>query len=508
MYAVLIVVLLWVSTIHCYKFEEFEPIEGIDTWEAAEHNSFALLKATYAANASPVDKVITFDRDKVYYMRNVTIENITSVKFSIDATLRFSNDIKKYNFSGGSGNASLIMFVNTRSVTMEGSGTIDGQGLEWWRMSYSGKDVCLICQVIAIRLLTTIIYTGVDNRPNLVQFLYAVDVVISGLHFIDSPRFSIYFKDARDIVVRDATIFVNSSIVRAWNPDSKMYPLNTDGIDISAVNVTVYNTAITNYDDAIVVKPCRHNWVHCRCAGDVLAYNNSITYSTGLTVGTVPPHPDRNCVRNVTFRDSQLHFPLKAIYIKTNPGSNGSGVIEDIRYENLRIHGALWWTIWIGPQQQNQPGENTTSTGCNFLFPYVPQCPTQPRVSLKHITLRNITAVNTLPLFQSPGVILCNRTNACDHFLFEDVVNTPYTGNIADLTAQLPFAWPPPWLDLAAAGDLSPYLPQTSRTSLRREPAWAFEYITDFVYGDVKGRVSPEICLEDGCFWPEKGPRR
>jgi hypothetical protein len=144
MYGVLIVVLLWVSTIHCYKFEQFEPIEGTDTWEAAEHNSFALLKATYAANASPVDKVITFDRDKVYYMRNVTIENITSVKFSIDATLRFSNDIKKYNFSGGSGNASLIMFVNTRSVTMEGSGTIDGQGLEWWRMSYSGKDVCLI----------------------------------------------------------------------------------------------------------------------------------------------------------------------------------------------------------------------------------------------------------------------------------------------------------------------------------------------------------------------------
>jgi hypothetical protein len=56
-----------------------------------------------------------------------------------------------------------------------------------------------------------------------------------------------------------------------------------------------------------------------------------------------------------------------------------------------------------GPQQQNQPGGGADGTGCNFLFPYVPVCPTNPLVTMRNIVLKNIVAVDTIPLFQGPG---------------------------------------------------------------------------------------------------------
>ncbi len=46
-----------------------------------------------------------------------------------------------------------------------------------------------------------------------------------------------------------------------------------------------------------------------------------------MTVGSVPPEKDVNCVRNITFRNINMIRPLKGIYVKTNPGNEGSGII-------------------------------------------------------------------------------------------------------------------------------------------------------------------------------------
>lgn len=215
----------------------------------------------------------------------------------------------------------------------------------------------------------------------------------------------------------------------------------------------------------------------------------------------------------MTFRDSEWRFPLKAIYVKTNPGDAGSGVISDITYENLRIYNALWWTVWIGPQQQNQPGRDSDPTGCNFLFPYVPVCPTQPRVSVRRITLRNITAVDTLPLFPSPGVVLCNHSNPFADFRFEGVLNTPYAGDPADLTAQWDMAsWMGPTGDagpLSLWGDWNrskQWEEEGEREEReergKRKGKGRFEYVTAYVHGQQQGQVQPAVCLQEDCYWP------
>lgn len=45
-----------------------------------------------------------------------------------------------------------------------------------------------------------------------------------------------------------------------------------------------------------------------------------------------------------------MKYPIKAIYVKTNPGDKGNGVIANILYENINISYPIWWGIYIGPQ--------------------------------------------------------------------------------------------------------------------------------------------------------------
>ena len=133
-----------------------------------------------------------------------------------------------------------------------------------------------------------------------------------------------------------------------------------------------------------------------------------------MTIGTVPPNDKHICVRNVTFRHIEFWFPIKAVYIKSNPGDKGDGIIENILYENMKIFMPIWWNIYIGPQQQKQP--DGRGPGC-MLYPLIKECETQPRITMRNITLRNIHSVGGL----LPGIIRCNETNPCTDFTFDNV---------------------------------------------------------------------------------------
>lgn len=454
-------VLLWsFSIVFSWNILEFGARPSLENWHVAQSNAEALLKTVAAANASRIDRTVVIPQGHTFYMYAANMSNLVDVTFEINGVLKYTDEIKQWPTK----NFALLYFTDCEGIHVHGTGMIDGQGMKWWRYAYSGRDY----------------------RPDMLSFKYTRDIVVSNLYLYSSPKYSINFVDCADIVVHDVTIFINSTVSRGRDHHaSAVYALNTDGIDIAAYNVTVYNNHITNYDDGIVAKPCRSTWKYCQCAGAILAYNNTITYSTGLTIGSVPPNNDVNCVRNVTFRNNTMHRPLKAIYIKPNPGTNGVGIIEDIMYEDIAIDYALWWTVWIGPQQQNQPGDKA-GTGCNFLFPYVPTCPTQPLVTMKGITLRNVHARETMPFFEGPGVILCDAANPCTNFVFANVTNTLYAGSLEDIYAQLPFT----------------YIPGLIFPLPRADDDWTFAYVTTNVYGRVLPGTDPKPCFNDAsCFW-------
>lgn len=259
-------------------------------------------------------------------MGPLAFDHISDVTIQVAGIVKFTDNFAVW----GTDSESMLVFEDCEDITLMGSGVVDGQGMNWWRLAY----------------------TGTDNRPKLVRFRRARNVLIRDTTFLNSPSFHVIFEDSANVVIHHITIFVDSAINRIIKRlPNVTYALNTDGIDIRATNVTVYNNNITNYDDGIVAKPCDSTGVHCTCSGNMIIHNNFITYSTGITIGSVSPSENIQCVRNVTFRDNHLFQPLKAIYIKPNgkhDGDMGSGIIDQITYENIFIEQAIWWTIWIG----------------------------------------------------------------------------------------------------------------------------------------------------------------
>lgn len=449
---------VWLPRLQGASIDDFGAIKNIRTLKAAEINSNAFQEALLAANSSSSDRTVLIPAGNEYTLLQIYSTDLYDITIQLDGTLIFSDEIQAWSEDP----TGQLEFHDVHGITVQGNGKIDGQGLKWWRSAYVGHD----------------------NRPVMFYFELSTEIYFSDVYLLNSPKFSINFKDCAHIIIHDITIFIDSAVAHGNYNDSVTYPLNTDGIDIAAYNVTIYNNVITNYDDAIVPKPCRSNWIYCQCSGSILAYNNSITYSTGLTIGSVPPNEHVNCIRDVIFRDSVMYRPLKALYIKSNPGTSGTGIVENILYENIQIKQALWWTIYIGPQQQNQPNDGSDGTGCNFLFPFVPVCPTQPLVTIRNITFRNIVATETIPLFEGPGIILCDPANPCEDIIFDHVTNEMFNGTVEDIFEHLPIKVP-------GIVFPTPY----------RSDDWKFEYLTDNAYGVVTGEVDPVPCFEESCWW-------
>jgi len=228
--------------------------------------------------------------------------------------------------------------------------------------------------------------------------------------------------------VRDLVIQVDVEKQRAlleahglWQNSTGLptFPLNTDGIDPSGINVLIDNVTITNYDDAVAVKPMNGGGTYSHCSANMTISNSRVSMGVGMTIGSVPPNTNINCVQDILFENITFTDAIKALYIKSNPGTNGRGIINNITYRNIVVDGSLWYPVWIGPQQQHQP--HSSGTGCSFLYPIVPVCPTQPLVTISNITLENVAFSGGLTL---PGVLLCDPATPCTGFRFINVTNT------------------------------------------------------------------------------------
>ena len=194
-----------------------------------------------------------------------------------------------------------------------------------------------------------------------------------------------------------------------------MFPFNTDGIDPSGQNILIQNVTIENYDDAVAVKPGHLNDEE-GCTENVIVENANIVHSVGMSIGSVPPNAKINCIRNVTFRNVKFSYPFKAIYVKTNSGKEGFGIIDNIVYQNITIHSPILWPIYIGPQQQKQP-----DGGGDGIWP-----PPQPLVNVTNIILQNVMSDGG---WLNAGVLRCAASNPCRGITFDNVTVTGWASS-------------------------------------------------------------------------------
>ena len=197
-----------------------------------------------------------------------------------------------------------LIFTNISTFSPSFSGTIDGQGYDWWWYSIS----CALPNA-----------NHSDTRADMLTIVQSENILIEGITFLNSPKYHVNLKDCHNVTVRDFVIEVDvfrqkKMLNDAGFIDSKgipTFPLNTDGIDPSASDVHIYNGSITNFDDAVAFKPCRVGNAKCRSCASGLVEDLKVTYSVGMTIGSVPPNGDINCVKDVIFRNIQMDKPLK-----------------------------------------------------------------------------------------------------------------------------------------------------------------------------------------------------
>ena len=201
----------------------------------------------------------------------------------------------------------------------------DGLGYDWWVREWKKENI--------------------NGRPHMLQVRFSTNTEITGVEWRNSPHFFMHLQDIDQMYVHDLEIFVdilrqkssvskghkesmsfenkivdmlralldrsfgkyNQAFGTLWGARTEFswptMPLNTDGIDASGTNVLIENVNITNFDDAVAVKPVKNAITSkSNCTENIEVRNANVFFGVGMSIGSVTPGPAHSCVRNVSFR--------------------------------------------------------------------------------------------------------------------------------------------------------------------------------------------------------------
>jgi polygalacturonase len=395
-----------IGSITALVLQDLKPIDTSDA--TADYNAQVLRNAMDKANKENATQVV-IPKGKYYFNGPIQHRGLRNLDIVVEGEMIFKANIDNYPFDKIY--PDLWTFEDCHYINMYGNGIIDGSGYDWWLQSF-------LFLVNKSKLKS-------DNRPRLVHFQQSTNLMFKGLTFKNSPMFHLNLFDVVNVtcldLVVDVDIFRQKELGDSWGEKLlrgvPLFPLNTDGIDPSGLNIYIKNFTYTGYDDAVAVKPANIFHSMANCTNNVVIEDAVVNWGTGMAIGSVLARRFRNCIDGVIIRNVKFNNPFKAIYVKTNPGDpeGGISVIANILYENIVIDKSIWWPIYIGPQQQRQP--DGSGPGC-FLYPLQP-CPTEPGVTISNITLKNVDVKNTI--WPYAGLVRCNAANPCKGFVFDNV---------------------------------------------------------------------------------------
>lgn len=472
----LVGLVLLVSCVHGqpHDITSFGAIAGVDTAAIAAVNGAAFAAAVAAANASAGGNRSVLVPPGVFAFQPSTpaLSGLVNVEIFIEGEFSLF-DANLTAYPGWPNPWVPFSFPNAIGLTLTsttGRGLLNGRGRLWWwhailiadhrpnLFEASGTGIVLrgltflnspawhvwLAPVVGVLISNCTVRVDIDDQLAALRYIGGaagnaplVDVLAAARLIPPSTPRALAasnlvpsLTDTRNKQLAAARVAALPPTIRAaawfdpaWDitpPVPMVWALNTDGFDFSGVNVTVANCSVTNFDDSVCVKPSGGS-PPTGCTRGIRISDISVTYGVGVSMGSVPPDVGGNCIDDVRASRVTFDTPLKALYVKPNPakGGNATGSITNIAYEDIVIRDALWWPIWVGTQQQHQPGGGA-DTGCSFLFPLGnTTCPTDPEITLANLTFTRIDIVGGL---LSPGVLIANSTNPGTGFVFDGVI--------------------------------------------------------------------------------------
>ncbi|MDM7517588.1 glycoside hydrolase family 28 protein [Lentilactobacillus sp. TOM.63] len=282
----------------------------------------------------------------------------------------------------------LVYSNNDKNVKINGTGTIDGSGSNWWKTfkKIEDEDRTLPREDYELRLANLNpdyqTRTGGGGRPStqflrppLIQFWKGQNIVIEGITLKNSPFWTLHMVFSRDIQIENMTFS---------NPADA---INTDAMDIdSSENVSVSNCLLDVGDDGVTLKsgsgadgirvnrPTKN--VHitgCR----ILASHGGIAIGSETAAGISNVE-----VSNCTFEGTRRGIRLKSRRTR-------GGTIQDIKLHDLTMD-SCWCPISL--EQYFAPGVLPAEEDTVLSKEPQPVDNTTPHI--KNIQIKNITATN------------------------------------------------------------------------------------------------------------------
>lgn len=165
----------------------------------------------------------------------------THLHLEKDAVLKGSDDISNFaiiptRIEGQSINyfAALVNGDNLDGFTISGEGTINGNGLRYWKSFWLRRQVNPKCTNIE------------ELRPRLVYISNSKNVKLSGVRLINSPFWTTHFYKCENVKLLNLYIF---------SPQEPVKAPSSDAVDIDAcTNFHIKNCYISVNDDGVALK--------------------------------------------------------------------------------------------------------------------------------------------------------------------------------------------------------------------------------------------------------------
>ncbi|RAL41883.1 hypothetical protein DM860_009065 [Cuscuta australis] len=278
-----------------------------------------------------------------------------------------------------------IVFYKLDDMTLNGTGTIEGNGQKWWDLPckpHRGPNGATL--------------KGPCDSPVLIRFFMSSNLVVGGVRIQNSPQFHIKFDGCDGVEIHHLSI-----------SSPKLSP-NTDGIHVQDTkNVKIRNSVIANGDDCISIGPgCSNVEIDAVTCGP----------SHGISIGSLGIHNSQACVSNVTVTNAVIKESDNGLRIKTWQG--GSGSVTGITFDNIQVENVRNCVIIDQYYCLSKDCRNQTSA-----------------VYVRDVSFRNIKG--TYDVRNPPIHFACSDAVACTGIVMSEVELLPYEGELVDD----PFCW-------------------------------------------------------------------
>lgn len=230
----------------------------------------------------------------------------THLHLEKDAVLKCSDDIGDFPVVETRIEGQTLSYfpamVNADKVdgfTISGSGTLNGNGLRYWKSFWQRRKVNPKC-------------TNMDElRPRLLYVSNCRDVQISGVRLINSPFWTTHFYRCTNVKLLDLHIFSPVSPVKA--PSS-------DAVDIDVCsNFLIKNCYMSVNDDAVVLKGGKGPWADKQPENggnyNIMVEDCEFGFCHGvLTCGSESIHN-----RNIMLRRCRVQTSQRLLWLKMRP---------------------------------------------------------------------------------------------------------------------------------------------------------------------------------------------